>query len=174
MSSDRPTESFASLFEQDAAGKPRRRSVRVGDTHEVLVVQVGKDTVFVEIDGRTQGFVEASDLRAPDQSISCSVGDRLRAHVVGIDKAGIRLTPTVEAAVAAGATVSLGAGDGAEAPRVAVGQVVSGAVERVENYGVFLQMSGTKGRAGRASSPPRSSSCRAGRTCGRLSPSGRR
>ena len=31
---------------------------------------------------------------------------------------------------------------------------MSGAVERVENYGVFLQVEGTKGRAGRGLVPP--------------------
>jgi small subunit ribosomal protein S1 len=37
--------------------------------------------------------------------------------------------------------------------KVAVGQVVSGTVERVESYGVFLQIDGTKGRAGRGLIP---------------------
>jgi small subunit ribosomal protein S1 len=36
---------------------------------------------------------------------------------------------------------------------VAVGQVVSGTVDRVESYGVFLQIDGTKGRAGRGLVP---------------------
>ena len=37
--------------------------------------------------------------------------------------------------------------------KFAVGQVVSGAVERVESYGVFVQIDGTKGRAGRGLLP---------------------
>ncbi len=65
MSSDRPEESFAALFEQTTEDAPRRRGPRVGETLSVLVVQVGRDAVFVELDGRRQGFIEANDLRAP-------------------------------------------------------------------------------------------------------------
>jgi small subunit ribosomal protein S1 len=37
--------------------------------------------------------------------------------------------------------------------RIAIGAVVSGAVERVEAYGVFVQIEGTKGRTGRGLVP---------------------
>jgi small subunit ribosomal protein S1 len=151
MSSDRD-ESFAALFEQ-SKGVPRGRAPRVGDVVEATVVQVGKDAVFVELEGRRQGFIETPDLRGPDGDTKVSVGDRLQARVVRIDDQGVRLAPTVEAAAAAGAAVSLGGADAPEAMKVAVGQTVSGAVERVESYGVFLQLEGTKGRAGRGLLP---------------------
>src|SRR5215469_2776562 len=169
MSEDRPLESFAALFEK---GDPRaaapRRGARIGEELEGIVVQVGRDAVFVELEGRRQGYVEALDLRGPDGVMRARVGDRLRVRVVQVDPSnGIRLVPTVESAVAAGASVSLSraaephALDGASpaAPargqdlRVAVGQVVSAVVDRVENYGVFLQIEGTKGRAGRGLAP---------------------
>jgi ribosomal protein S1 len=153
MSSDRPEESFAALFEQTNQGAPRRRGPRIGETLSVLVVQVGRDAVFVELDGRRQGFIEATELRAPDGTIKAAVGDTLRARVVQVDADGVRLTPTVEAAVAAGASVSLGPSSEPAAVTVAIGQVVSGAVERVETYGLFVQIDGTKGRAGRGLLP---------------------
>lgn len=154
MSSDRPDESFAALFEQTSQGAPRRRGPRVGETLSVLVVQVGRDAVFVELDGHRQGFIEAIELRAPDGTIKAAVGDTLRARVAQVDpEHGVRLTPTVEAAVAAGASVSLGPSNEPTAVTVALGQVVSGAVERVESYGLFLQIDGTKGRAGRGLLP---------------------
>jgi small subunit ribosomal protein S1 len=37
--------------------------------------------------------------------------------------------------------------------KVAVGQVVAGEVSRVESYGLFIQIDGTKGRAGRGLAP---------------------
>ena len=37
--------------------------------------------------------------------------------------------------------------------RVAIGAVVRGAVERIESYGIFVQVDGTKGRAGRGLVP---------------------
>jgi small subunit ribosomal protein S1 len=153
MPSDPPEESFAALFEQTGKGAPPRRGPRPGDTVDVVVVQVGKDAVFVELDGRRQGFIEATDLRAPDGSLKASVGEKLRARVVSVDADGIRVAPTVEAAAAAGAAVPVGPEGDPGALRIAVGQVVSGAVERVETYGVFLQIDGTKGRAGRGLIP---------------------
>jgi small subunit ribosomal protein S1 len=153
MPSDPPKESFAALFEQSGKAAPQRRGPRVGDALDVVVVQVGKEAVFVELDGRRQGFIEAAELRAPDGTMRAAVGDRLRMRVVESGEQGIRLTPTVEAAAAAGVSVSLDGSTEPDAVKFAVEQVVSGTVERVESYGVFLQVDGTKGRAGRGLVP---------------------
>lgn len=153
MPSDRPGETFAALFEQTGKAAPDRRAPRVGDTLEVVVVQLAKDAVFVDLDGRRQGFIEAVDLRAPDGTTKAAVGDRLRVRVVRVDDQGVRLAPTVEAAAAAGVSVSVDGSTEADAPKFAVGQVIAGAVDRVESYGVFLQIDGTKGRAGRGLIP---------------------
>jgi len=153
MAPDPPKESFAALFEQTGTAAPRARGPRIGDALEGVVVQVGKDAVFVDLDGRRQGFIEAVELRAPDGTMKATVGDRLRVRVVNVDDHGVRLAPTLEAAVAAGASVSLDGSNQPDAVKFAVGQVVSGAVDRVESYGVFLQVEGTKGRAGRGLVP---------------------
>jgi ribosomal protein S1 len=151
---DRPDESFAALFEQAGQAAPRKRNPRIGETLEVLVVQVGRDAVFVELDGRRQGFIESTELKAPDGTIKAAVGDRLRARVVSVDpEQGVRLAPTVEAAVSMGASVPLGPSTEPAAVTVALGQLVSGSVERVENYGLFVQLEGTKGRVGRGLLP---------------------
>jgi small subunit ribosomal protein S1 len=151
---DRREESFAALFEQAGQEPPRKRNPRIGETLEVLVVQVGRDAVFVELDGRRQGFIESPELKAPDGTITVAVGDRLRARVVHVDPdLGVRLAPTVEAAASRGASVSLGPSHEPAAVTVALGQVVSGAVERVEAYGLFVQLEGTKGRVGRGLLP---------------------
>jgi small subunit ribosomal protein S1 len=152
MGSDRPDESFAALFEQ-SRNVPRAKAPRVGDVLDAVVVQVGKDAVFVELDGRRQGFIEAIDLEDKDGVVKATVGETLRARVVRIDEQGVRLAPTIEAAVAAGASVSLGAKGDGDAPKVALGQVVSGTIERIENYGLFLQLDGTTGRTGRGLLP---------------------
>jgi len=153
MPVDRPEDSFAALFEQSGKAAPRARGPRPGDVLEVVVVQVGKEAVFLELDGRRQGFIEIADVRGADGTTTVKVGDRLRARVVAVNDDGVRLAPTVEAAAAAGASVSLDGSTEPDAVRFAVGQVVSGAVDRVESYGVFLQVEGTKGRAGRGLLP---------------------
>ncbi len=149
MSADRPNESFASLFEKTSHMVPQRGGPRIGEVVSVVIVQIGKDAVFVELPGHRQGFIEALDLRAPDGTLGVAVGGTVRARVVHVDaEHGIRLQPTVEAAVAAGASVGLGTGPEADAVKIALGQQVTGAVHRVETYGLFVQIDGTKGRAG--------------------------
>ncbi len=160
MPSDPSDESFAALFEKAGGAVPRRGSAaRIGETLSVVVVQVGRDGVFVELGEHRQGFIAAGHLQAPDGSLKAAVGDRLRARVVRVDaESGIELVPTVEAAVAAGASVSLGpAASGApaepEAVKIALGQAISGTVDRVETYGLFVQIDGTRGRTGRGLLP---------------------
>jgi small subunit ribosomal protein S1 len=80
-SSESPGESFAALFEQQATPK-RSRGVKVGQKLDVLVVQVGKDAVFVELDGKRQGFLEADELRDESGEITVKAGDRITAHVL--------------------------------------------------------------------------------------------
>jgi ribosomal protein S1 len=159
MSDDPPEKSFAALFEESSRRDPRRRRARVGETLDVVVVQVGKDVVFVELDGQRQGFIDCADLRGPDGSLKAALGDKLRARVVAVEsEGGVRLAPTMAAAVLAGASVAIGAGaTGArsepEALKIGVGQVVAGEVSRIESYGLFIQIDGTKGRAGRGLAP---------------------
>ncbi|HVH44515.1 MAG TPA: S1 RNA-binding domain-containing protein [Labilithrix sp.] len=82
-------DSFAALFEegQGAPKAGRRKPVRVGDRLEAVVVQVGRDLVFVELDGKQQAFIEASEVRDPDGTINVKEGDTIRAHVVEVDEA---------------------------------------------------------------------------------------
>ncbi|HRG98877.1 MAG TPA: S1 RNA-binding domain-containing protein [Polyangiaceae bacterium] len=85
MSSDAPAgDSFAALFEQQSNGRPERRSrsFKVGDKLDVIVVQVGRDAVFVELDGKRQGFLEADELRDESGEITVKPGDRVTAHVL--------------------------------------------------------------------------------------------
>lgn len=154
MTSDPPDKSFAAMFEETSRRDPRRRRARVGETLDVVVVQVGRDLVFVELDGQRQGFIETTDLRAADGSLKVAVGDALRARVVRVDaEQGVHLAPTIDSAVATGASVAVGGSDDAEAVKIGVGQVISGEVARVEAYGVFVQIDGTRGRAGRGLAP---------------------
>jgi len=154
MSSGTPEESFAALFEKTNDRVPRKRAARIGETVDALVVQVGKDAVFVELDGHRQAFIEAVELRAPDGTLKVTVGSTVRARVVQVDaEEGIRLVPTAEAAVAVGASVEVGGKAEADSVKIALGQQVLGSVHRVELYGLFVQIDGTTGRAGRGLVP---------------------
>ena len=131
MSSDRPDETFAALFEKTGAVPSRRPGARVGEVLDATVVQVGKDAVFVELPGQRQGLIEAIDLRAPDGTMNVAVGTRLRARVARSDaENGIRLVPTIDAAALVGASVSVGGRSEADAVKVAVGHLRCGPSSR--------------------------------------------
>src|SRR5689334_11863196 len=85
MNTEKSVESFATLFEQQQKPTPAGRPVRVGDRLDVAVVKVGRDSVFVELDGKRQAFIEAAELRAPDGTMTVKVGDTVSAQVVEVD-----------------------------------------------------------------------------------------
>ena len=88
--------SFADLFETGAANVPPRAKVRVGDKIEATVVQVGKESVFVELPGRRQGFFDSAELHDADGKLSVKEGDRVQGHVVEVSADGeIRLGRTL-------------------------------------------------------------------------------
>jgi small subunit ribosomal protein S1 len=88
MSSEKE-DSFAAMFEAQGPQVGRRKHVRVGDRLEAVVVQIGKEAIFVELDGKQQAFIEASELRNADGEIEVAEGEVIRAHVIEVnDKTG--------------------------------------------------------------------------------------
>ena len=87
MSDDKMGDSFAALFEGEGGSVPsRKKRVRVGDRLEAVVVQIGRDLVFVELDGKQQAFIEADELRDDHGEITAQVGEKIRAHVVEVNE----------------------------------------------------------------------------------------
>ena len=150
MPQDSKGESFAALFEAEA-GKttPHRRSFNIGEELDVVVVQIGRDAVFVGLDGKQEGFIESKELSSKEGNLTVKIGSRITARVVEIGGrlGAVRLTPVYvrppaeeepdavpEAAVVAGSGT------------LAVGANIKGTVALVERYGVFVQL--TQGSAG--------------------------
>lgn len=88
-------DSFASLFEsQDSS--PKQKRLRIGQPVEGRVLSITKTSVFVEVidsenkgasaGGKTEGFLEASELLGPDGEINVKVGEIVRARVIEIDE----------------------------------------------------------------------------------------
>ncbi|MET0593942.1 MAG: S1 RNA-binding domain-containing protein [Polyangiaceae bacterium] len=155
MPQDSKGESFAALFEADA-GKttPTRRSFNVGQELDVTVVQIGRDAVFVGLDGKQEGFIDSKDLSTKEGTLTVKVGSRITARVaeIGGRLGAVRLAPVYvrppvseEAAGASGEAVAASGASGA----LAVGASVKGTVALVERYGVFLQITaGGPGKRG--------------------------
>jgi small subunit ribosomal protein S1 len=149
-------ESFAALFEGDAgregARAPRRRSFGVGEELDVVVVQVGRDAVFVELDGKQEGFIEAKDLMNKGGELTVKVGSRVTARVVetGGSAGAVRLVPVFVRPPAAEEPDAepIAAPAGLAGGVIAVGATVRGTVALVERYGVFIQLALTGGAGG--------------------------
>jgi small subunit ribosomal protein S1 len=83
--------SFAELFEQSVTSQatvaPGRRGKgpKVGDRVEGIVVKVGNESVFVEFDGKQQGFLDAEEFRAGDGTMTVKEGDTLKGVVLEVD-----------------------------------------------------------------------------------------
>jgi small subunit ribosomal protein S1 len=132
MAEEERADSFASLFEQSAVKKGR--SLRIGERVEGTVILVGKDAVFIEVDGKREAFIEASELRDPDGTLSVKLGDTIAAQVVSVDESRgqIRLGRSI------GAT-----GDIASLERArAAGVGVEGKVTGVNKGGLEVDIAG--------------------------------
>ena len=141
-------ESFAALFEAGQRNAPRRRTFNPGDELDVVVVQIGRDAVFVELDGIQQGFIDAKDVRNDAGELTVKPGSRVTARVVGtggrqgaVHLMPVFVRPPVDEADSAPAMA------GPAGPALQVGGRVKGTVAMVERYGVFLQIATPGGAA---------------------------
>jgi small subunit ribosomal protein S1 len=129
-------DSFAAMFEQQPVAPRKRRAIRVGDRLDAVVIQVGRDAVFVELDGKQQAFLEAAELRDEDGTISVKVGDKLTANVVEVnDEEGV-----VRLGRSLGKPGSVAALEQAKAS----GLGVDGKVTGVNKGGLEVELGGTR------------------------------
>ena len=78
---------FAKLFEaQSAEAQKGHRKVRIGEMLQAVVVQIDKETIFVELDAKRQAMLDVAEMRGPDGTLDVKVGDTIRARVVSIDE----------------------------------------------------------------------------------------
>lgn len=139
-----PKDDFASLFEAAASGQPAAKldRLQLGERCQVVVVQVGRDGVFCEVQGRgsrlgqrLEAYFQSQDLRGPDGQLEVKPGDQLEAMVVEIDPAG-----------AARLGRSAGKPAGAEALNEALsaGVPVEGKVTGVNKGGLDVELGGAR------------------------------
>ncbi|MGI6657213.1 MAG: 30S ribosomal protein S1 [Desulfobulbus sp.] len=69
-------ETFADLFQAKAVS---RANLRPGDQIEATVVGISGDNIFLDIGGKSEGVLRASELRTPEGTLSVATGDTLKA-----------------------------------------------------------------------------------------------
>jgi small subunit ribosomal protein S1 len=112
---------------------------------------------FVRLGAGIEGLLHVSELgaRVGHPSDRLNVGDQVLAVVKEVDKGRRRVSLALSDEGAR-------AGDAARDVRAVLGAVVTGTVEKHERFGVFVQLTGTRGRAGRALIPTNELALRAG------------
>ena len=122
--------------------------VQLGKVLRGTVTRVVEFGAFVRIAAGVEGLLHVSERggKVAHPSEVLKPGETLNVVARQIDKAGrkISLSPAPE---------GLDVGAQATTPKLGVGSLVTGTVDRIESYGIFLQVEGTRGRAGRGLIP---------------------
>jgi small subunit ribosomal protein S1 len=103
---------------------------------------------FIQLVPGIEGLLHVSELggKVVHPSAALSVGEQINVVVRSIDTGArkISLAPAPD---------GLAIGADARGPTLQVASIVSGTVDRIEPFGLFLQVEGTRGRAGRGLIP---------------------
>jgi small subunit ribosomal protein S1 len=122
---------------------------------------------FVRIAPGVEGLLHVSELgaRVKHASDALAIGQSILTRVLSVDtgKRRIALAPAAD-----GATV----GSEDRGPAIVVGRIVTATVEKVENFGVIVQLEGSAGRAGRGVIPNAETGTRPGSDLRRDFPTG--
>ena len=84
--------SFAALFEQSLSAKDNFES---GDKVTGTIVGITKDSIFVDISGKSEAVISAGEFRNPDGTLTVKPKDVITAYVVAAGAAGIELTSAI-------------------------------------------------------------------------------
>ncbi len=103
---------------------------------------------FLRIAPGLEGLLHVSELSGKVENAGdvLKVGEQLNVVVRSVDRAArkISLAPAAD---------GLQVGQQATGPTIQIGAIVQGVVERIETYGLFMQVDGTRGRVGRGLIP---------------------
>jgi small subunit ribosomal protein S1 len=121
---------------------------QVGKVSRGTVTRFADFGAFVQLVPGVEGLLHISELggKIAHPSAVLKVGEQINVVVRALDATArkISLAPAAD---------GLAVGADARGPTLVVGSVVSGLVDRVETYGLFLQIDGTRGRNGRGLIP---------------------
>ncbi len=132
---------FAALLAEYEQVSPtaKRREPRTGDQVHGRVISIGRDAVFVDFGGKSDGMIELLELRDADGKVQVAVGDEIDATVA--DGAGNSKSGCVILRV----RMSGKAGDAELGSAFEHGFPVEGTVSGVVKGGLEVQVAGVRG-----------------------------
>ena len=75
---ERESEDFATLFAREGA----RRALEMGDVVKGRILQIGDETVFVDVGGKGEALIDRAELTDEQGNMKLGVGDEIEATVV--------------------------------------------------------------------------------------------
>ncbi|HZW91184.1 MAG TPA: S1 RNA-binding domain-containing protein, partial [Myxococcaceae bacterium] len=90
-------QSFAEMYEAHAKseGGAHRKQPRVGERVTGTIFQLGADTAFLTLNGRTEAMIDLRELKDDEGILRFGVGDTVEAHVVEAGAKGVILSRTL-------------------------------------------------------------------------------
>jgi len=90
-------QSFAEMYEAHAKqeGPGHRKMPRVGERVSGTIFQLGADTAFLTLSGRTEAMIDLRELKDDEGILRFGVGDTVEAHVVEAGAKGVILSRTL-------------------------------------------------------------------------------
>ena len=90
-------QSFAEMYEAHARqeGPGHRKMPRVGERVTGTIFQLGADTAFLTLGGRTKAMIDLRELKDDEAILRFGVGDTVEAHVVEAGAKGVILSRTL-------------------------------------------------------------------------------
>jgi small subunit ribosomal protein S1 len=85
-------ESFADLYEKSFSGM---ESFQVGQLVETQVLSISKDTIFLQLNGKSEGVLARDELADKDGNLSVKVGDTLKAFFLKADNGELLFTTRI-------------------------------------------------------------------------------
>jgi small subunit ribosomal protein S1 len=91
-------ETFADMFEasqKQEGANTGRRQVRIGEKVKGKIFQLGADTAFVSLGGKSEAMIELRELQDDEGVLRHGVGDEIEAHVIEAGARGIVLSKAI-------------------------------------------------------------------------------
>jgi len=85
-------QSFAEMYEESAKAEPARKHFRLGEKVKGKIFQLGADTAFVSLGGKSEAMIELRELKDDEGILRLGVGDEIEAHVIEMGAHGILLS----------------------------------------------------------------------------------
>ena len=101
------SEDFASMFEQHQAG----RSLQVGQSVKGRVILIAAESVFVDVGGKGEAWIDRAEVTDDDGTLRVAVGDQIEATVVST-REDIRLSTRLQRGAQARQQLALAADSG--------------------------------------------------------------